>query len=111
MAGSFSHFGTGSVEREGLRWGVHYWPIAGFKIHFTDEAGYRHIDPKCEEDLKAAIYAWGGPKPSLISRAKLDFDREKLEFMIMYVEKRHDTEFGRAPDELREDEVMHLESE
>ena len=90
MAGSFAHFGSGTIEREGLKWGVHYWPIAGFKLHFTDEHEFRNIEPSNQEDLKACIYAWGGPKPSFISRTKLDFDKEKMMFMILYLEKHLD---------------------
>jgi hypothetical protein len=92
MAGQHGDFGSGSIERDGIRWGVHYWPVAGFKLHFTDEHEFRNLDFKCEEDWKAAIYAWGGPKPSWISRTKIDFDRENMLFMIMYLEKRFDPE-------------------
>lgn len=60
-----------------------------FKRHFMD-GEWRTLDFKCEEDWKAAIYAWGGPKPSLISRVKVDFNKERLEFLVMYLEKSHE---------------------
>jgi hypothetical protein len=96
MAGPRGDFGVGSEIRDGIRWGFHSWPVLNFKLHFMTRVGnddFRFLDVNCEEDWKAAIYAWGGPKPSLISRTKVEFDRPNMEFKILFLEKRFDPEY------------------
>jgi len=48
--------------------------------------------------MKACVYAWGGPKPSWISKVRLGFDSERQQMMIMFLEKRFDPSLSKVPD-------------
>lgn len=66
MAGSDFAFGAGvKLNSEGVITGCyHEWPIPNFLKHFK---GFGDS----QEDWKAAVYKWGGPKPSEIERTEI----------------------------------------
>ena len=72
MAGQ-TDFGAGTTEfriQNGVieRVGCHSWPLALFRRHFTD------FKPDDVEDWKAAVFAFGGPRPSMIEKTEIQFN-------------------------------------
>lgn len=69
MAGR-TDFGAGTTEfkhKDGRteRVACHSWPLHLFKRHFQD------FKPDATDDWKAAVYTFGGPRPSLIEKTDI----------------------------------------
>ncbi|HEX9430866.1 MAG TPA: hypothetical protein VF944_10860 [Candidatus Bathyarchaeia archaeon] len=82
MAGQF---GWTTRERDGLVWTAHIWPLDLFRRHFN---GFGESDT---EDWKAAVYKWGGPKPSRIERVDISYDAAAGAVLVLWRERSEGT--------------------
>lgn len=68
--GRSEHFGWTTTVINGVALPSHTWPIGKFLERF------RGLNKESQEDLKAAVYKWGGPFPSLIEEVFIDMGDE-----------------------------------
>lgn len=84
MAGQSDSFGWTTKEKDGVVWNAHIWPLELFKRHFTGWG------PHDVEDWKAAIYKWGGPRPSRIKDFDITFDPNIGAVLVLWIERQDD---------------------